>query len=176
MPELTAFAALMGPGGPGGMLGPGYQDKRLSRRGRRWLIAVCMLLSALLLGISIPWARHIMRYGAEFPPLESPVRVDSGDRFSLAVLDHGASSGDHWIMREPPAPSIAVLVHEDLVVSLFSRVGPDRSGCCGGTRYFTFDAGRPGNTTIELYNCFQGCDNPRTLQESTALHWDVEIE
>jgi len=135
-------------------------------------IAVVVVAAA---GALAPRAWHRLRYGAEYRASATTVLVAAGDRFSLVVDDRGASVGDSWSVQQQPDPDVARFVRDDLVTPLRIRIGRPAAGCCAGTRYFTFDAHGPGRTTIVLRNCFQGCDNARTRQASTAPRWTVIV-
>jgi hypothetical protein len=106
---------------------------------------------------------------------ETVVVVDRGDRFSLAVPDRGASVGDHWTMSAEPDGTIS-LVHSQLIAgNIVDRVLGPAPGGGGGTRYFVFDAHRPGTVTVTLHNCFQGCHDERTREASRDATWTVRV-
>jgi predicted secreted protein len=86
--------------------------------------------------------------GTEFR-MNSTVRVEPGERFTLSVPSN-ASAGDDWSVRRQPDPRVAVASGEEYV----SGSPADAAGG-GGTRYFIFTARERGETTIVLFNCFQ---------------------
>jgi Chagasin family peptidase inhibitor I42 len=145
------------------------------RRHRGWVITGAVAVVLVIAVVATPLTWHRLRYGAEFPVSASSARVQVGDRFSLTVNDLGGSVGDSWSVKEQSDPAVARLIHDELVLPFYERIGPRASGCCSGTHYFTFGARQPGTTTITLYDCFQGCGNQRTLRSSTTRSWTVVV-
>jgi hypothetical protein len=128
-----------------------------------------------LVGFGVDQAVQRSRYGDVHTEGATGVAVDRGSRFSLAVPDRGASVGDHWTAAVEPA-GIATLTRTDLVGgNLADRLLGPATGGGGGTRYFVFDARRPGSTMITLRNCFQGCDSDRTRGASRDAVWTVTV-
>lgn len=124
------------------------------------------LAAALLTGCSDntpgqPTPRTDSGHGKEFPATSTEhIAIAKGERFSL-VVDENASVGDGWEVKTPPDAKIARPEGDDYV-----STSPSGSVGGGGKRYFMFTALEPGNTSIELYNCFRGCTSERDKAES----------
>jgi hypothetical protein len=115
------------------------------------------------------------RYGEVHAEGAGTVTVDRGDRFSLAVPDRGASVGDHWTVSAEPDGALALVRSQLIAGNIVDRVLGPAPGGGGGTRYFVFDARRPGTATITLHNCFQGCHDERTREASRDATWTVRV-
>jgi hypothetical protein len=115
------------------------------------------------------------RYGGVHAEGTETVVVDRGDRFSLAVPDRGASVGDHWTMSAEPDGTISPVRSQLIAGNIVDRVLGPAPGGGGGTRYFVFDARRPGTVTVTLRNCFQGCHDERTREASRDATWTVRV-
>lgn len=146
---------------------------------RRRTVVLGVLVGILLYLVALPYVWRWQRYGSVYRSQTPSIQVDRGDRFSLAVSDAGASVGASWRVQEQTDPAVAGLRRTEVVRSLpvvvYHRVaGPFYDGG-GGTRYFTFDARKTGRTTIVLYDCYRGCDDPGDLRYSKAVRWDVVV-
>jgi inhibitor of cysteine peptidase len=115
------------------------------------------------------------RYGGVHAEGTETVVVDRDDRFSLAVPDRGASVGDHWTMSAEPDGTISLVRSQLIAGNIVDRVLGPAPGGGGGTRYFVFDAHRPGTVTVTLHNCFQGCHDERTREASRDATWTVRV-
>jgi predicted secreted protein len=146
-----------------------------TRARRRWIVAlaVVLLLVAGSAGGYAVW-RHIT-YGAVATQDNTVVRVDTGERFSLAVPDRGASVGDSWTAKASPDGPVALHEQRMVASNLSDRLIGANAGGGGGTRYFVFDARKRGTVTITLHNCFQGCRDERTNDLSRTIEWQVTI-
>jgi inhibitor of cysteine peptidase len=143
---------------------------------QRWWVAVLATMGLVgLIGFVVDTVVRRSRYGDVHSEGAAGVAVDRSGRFSLAVRDRGASVGDHWTAAVAPE-GIATLRRSELVGgSIVDRMFGPATGGGGGTRYFVFDARRPGATTITLRNCFQGCDSDRTRGASRDAVWTVTV-
>jgi hypothetical protein len=134
---------------------------------------------AILLVVAVTWASvaayRRVRYGREYDESRPAVRVGTGDRFSVEVHDRGGSVGDSWTAKTEPEGLLTARGDVLRGTFLISDVLPASDGCCGGTRLFTFDAGRPGTVTVTLSNCFQGCDSPTGRRYSRSVAWAVTV-
>jgi predicted secreted protein len=66
-----------------------------------------------------------------------------------------------WQLKGPPDHKIAKTEDEDYVSdSDQGNVGG------GGKRFFVFTAAEPGDSSIEIYNCFRGCQSEADKQRS----------
>ncbi|GAT64608.1 chagasin family peptidase inhibitor I42 [Planomonospora sphaerica] len=77
------------------------------------------------------------------------VEVAPGQRFSLAV-DENASVGDSWRMEALPDVAVASFISDE-----YEHEGEPGTTGGGGTRYFVFNAKRPGTTAVTLSNCWR---------------------
>jgi hypothetical protein len=128
-----------------------------------------------LVGVAVARGIQRTRYGDVHDEGSAAVAVDSGHRFSLAVPDRTASVGDHWTAAVAPE-GIATLAHSELIGgNVIDRVIGPATGGGDGTRYFVFDARRPGSATITLHNCFQNCNSDRTREASRDAVWTVTV-
>jgi predicted secreted protein len=100
-------------------------------------------------------------HGKEFDGTVTPhIQVKPGERFSV-VLPENASVGDKWELKAPPDQKIAKTEEDDYV----SDSGPGNVGG-GGKRFFVFTAAQAGDSSIEVYNCFRGCQSEADKQRS----------
>jgi hypothetical protein len=146
---------------------------------RRWsmftLAGLAALLVAGLAGVTTVRGVQRARYGEVYRPDRTTIAASPGGRFSVAVPDRGPSVGDRWSVDVRP-PGAAVLARNTLVpANLLDRLVGPANGGGGGTRLFVFDARRSGPASIELHNCFQGCDTDRTRAASRAVTWTVTV-
>jgi predicted secreted protein len=148
--------------------------RQVGLRGVIRLAAGAAVAAALLTGCSddpppstpTPATGH----GTEIVPEDNKhIAVKRGERFSLVVEDN-ASVGDMWQIRTPPDPRIATGGTEDYVPS-----GPPGTIGGGGKRYFVFTANEPGDTSIELYNCFRGCQSEQDIARSVSYTLHVTV-
>jgi inhibitor of cysteine peptidase len=147
-------------------------ERTLRQVGLRGVIAAAMA-GALLAGCSnespAP-APPASGHGAEIvPENDKRITVKRGERFSLVVEDN-ASVGDMWQVRTPPDPNIVTAESED-----FAASGPSGSVGSGGKRYFVFSAKEPGDTSIELYNCFRGCQSEQDISRSVSYTMRITV-
>jgi hypothetical protein len=139
------------------------------------MLVLAAVLLVGLVGVVVTTGIQRARYGEVHAEGAATVTVDRGNRFSLAVPDRGASVGDHWTTAVAP-DGAAVLVHSELIGdNIVDRMIGPAAGGGGGTRYFVFDARRSGSVTITLHNCFQGCGDDRTREESRDAVWTVTV-
>jgi hypothetical protein len=140
---------------------------------------VFALAAVLLIGLAgvVVVARNAQRgrYGQVYGEAPSTVAVGRGGRFSLAVADRGASVGDRWAAELRPAEAVTLARSELVAGNLLDRLTGPAVGGGGGTRYFTFDARRPGSVTIMLRNCYRGCDDEATRAQSREVTWTVTV-
>ncbi len=133
-----------------------------------------IVLIVAVVATGLTWRGHA-RFGAIADEQTTTLTVNVGGRFSLAVPDRGASVGDHWTASADPAGLVELVEKERMAAGLWDQVfGPSLDGGAG-SRYFRYDAKRPGQVTITLSNCFQGCRNDHTRAESKTLSWTVTI-
>ncbi len=86
------------------------------------------------------------------------IRVDQGERFSLAVSD-SPGVGDKWTLRGRPDSKVTSFVTE-----IYEAEG-DEPGS-SGVRYYVFDADARGTTTATLFNCYRCHGGAPKTQES----------
>ena len=135
-----------------------------------WSAAAVLLVGGLTWG-GVALHRY-ETYGTEFTESDLTVTVDAGDRFSLAVLDRGASVGDGW-SAEPGAlltPQGSSVRYD----SLLADIGEKPAGCCQGTRYFVFDTEATGRTQVTLTNRFRGGRKP-SHPENRSVTWQITV-
>lgn len=137
------------------------------------MLAVVLLLVAGGAGGYALW-RHLT-YGTVATEDDPVVRVDAGDRFSIAVPDRGASVGDWWTVKSSPEGPVALRGERMVPSNLSDRLFGPNPGGGGGTRYFVFDAKKPGTVTITLHNCFQGCRDAQSDGLSRTVEWQVTV-
>lgn len=90
----------------------------------------------------------------EFTLDDTRIEVEPGESFTIAVEDN-ASVGDDWSMSGKPDAAVVTTGGDHYVAdSEEDTVGG------GGTRYFEFEARAAGTTSVELFNCYRGCDTP----------------
>ncbi|MPZ81948.1 MAG: hypothetical protein GEV28_16765 [Actinophytocola sp.] len=105
-------------------------------------------------GTTVPEATE-PEHGTEFSVEDTHIEVARGESFTIAVTDN-ASVGDKWTLSEEPDAAVVTTNGDDYVPdSADNREGD------GGTRYFLFDATAAGTTSLALFNCFQGCHQPK---------------
>ncbi len=137
----------------------------------------CVIAVVLWAGIS--WgavaARRRVIFGDVHTEAAKSVTVGRGDHFSLAVRDRGGSVGDHWT-QQTAAPEIVTLREErhEPHGGVLAKLDGDGGG--DGTRYFVFDARKPGVTTVVLRNCFQGCAPGWRDELSRSVTWQITVE
>jgi len=109
-------------------------------------------------------------HGKEFPAATTPhIAIGHGERFSVVVPDN-ASVGDMWQLKTPPDTKIATADTEDHVAD-----SPTGTVGGGGKRYFVFTAHQPGESAIELYDCFRGCQSAddKARSKTYEIHLSV---
>ncbi|GAA3139100.1 hypothetical protein GCM10010466_32800 [Planomonospora alba] len=77
------------------------------------------------------------------------VEVAPGERFSLAVAEN-ASVGDSWKLEELPDVALLSYIGDEYE----HEGGSDTTGG-GGTRYYVFNAKRPGTASVTVSNCWR---------------------
>lgn len=125
---------------------------------RRFAAAVAAL--ALLLGSGCSVERSGDARAGEDEPTEftiedTNIAVEPGESFTIAVEDN-ASVGDDWSLRAKPDTDVVTAGGDHYV----SDSAEDTAGG-GGMRYFRFEARSAGTTSVELRNCYRGCDDPK---------------
>ncbi|GAA1808189.1 protease inhibitor I42 family protein [Planosporangium flavigriseum] len=142
---------------------------------RRWIWALAAVVLVGVAGVAVVTGVQRSRHGEVHNGGTTTVAVERSHRFSLAVPDRGASVGDHWTAAVAPDGVVTLVRSEQAAGNLLDRlIGPNIGGGAG-TRYFVFDARRPGSATITLHNCFQGCGDDRTRSESRDVTWTVTV-
>ncbi len=138
-----------------------------------WCVIAVVLWVGIGLGAST--VRRQVVFGDVHTEAAKAVTVGRGDRFSLAVRDRGASVGDHWTQRTA-APDVVTVREErhEPAGGVLAKLGGDGGG--DGTRYFVFEARRPGTTTVVLSNCFQGCTPGWREAVSRSISWTITVE
>jgi hypothetical protein len=144
---------------------------------RRILVRVVAVL--VLIG-GTGWAtlaiRHHLIFGTVFDEKALRPTVDRGERFSLAVPDHGASVGDEWSPTESPEGLLRADGNRQVMSNPYDRIFGPQIGGGAGTRYFTYTASRSGTVTVQLYNCFEGlCNRGLNDPVSRAVTWTITV-
>lgn len=144
------------------------------RRWMAWSVAAVILLVVVVAGGTAIHRR--VTYGHFHDEADRSITTSVNAVFTVVVPDRGASVGDHWTVAVGDSAIArqvrSTLVSDGIVDRLF---GPEPGGG-GGKRFVTFRAKAAGVTTIDLTNCFQGCDNDRTRAESRTVSWTVTVE
>ncbi|MFC4060120.1 protease inhibitor I42 family protein [Planomonospora corallina] len=78
-----------------------------------------------------------------------PVEVAPGERFSLAVAEN-ASVGDSWKLEELPDVALLSYIGDE-----YEHGGEPGTTGGGGTRYYVFNAKRPGTASVTISNCWR---------------------
>jgi hypothetical protein len=139
-----------------------------------WVVVVVVVLGLLTWG-GVAIYRHQV-YGTVYSESQTTVTVGKGDRFSLAVPDRGGSVGDAWNARADPADLVSFQGRRTRYNALIDRVRDPLLGGGDGTTFFTYDAAAAGTVKITLHNCFQGCNNARTIAASPTITWTITVK
>lgn len=91
-----------------------------------------------------------------FDEPEGTIEVQAGEEFRFD-LGENPSTGYLWRFTRRPDPSVVRVLGDDFELE---EGGEDRDGA-GGTRRFTFRAGRPGRTRIAMEDVFTGGERGR---------------
>jgi inhibitor of cysteine peptidase len=143
------------------------------RRVLWWSLAVVIVVAAGGWG-ALAW-RERATFGTKITDDRLTVRVEPGDRFSLAVPDRGASVGDSWSDKVTPEGVLAAVDDRKVMSDLRDRmIGPEAGGGAG-TRYFIYTARAPGTARVILANCFRGCGDGYTRGLSRSVTWTVTV-
>jgi hypothetical protein len=139
-----------------------------------WTVAAIVVLAGAATWGGLAWHRHAT-YGTIATEDHPTLTLDRGDRFSLAVRDHGPSIGDHWTAQPPAGDMISAAGHRNIPFSLLARIGIDTGEIGGGdgTTYFLYDARRSGTATVTLSNCYRGCTEPSP--ETRDVSWTITV-
>lgn len=138
----------------------------------RLLLVTCIPVIALLAacGTDEPVGPVSAAHGKEFPAASTPhIAIGHGERFSV-VVDENASVGDRWQVKQAPDPKIATPDRDEYVAD-----SPGGTVGGGGKHYFVFTAHEPGDSAIELYDCFRGCtsDSDKAQSKTYEIHLTV---
>jgi predicted secreted protein len=137
----------------------------------RPLLVTCVSLIALVstaCGEDQPAAPS--GHGQEFPAAVNPhIQIEHGKRFSVVVAEN-ASVGDSWQLKTPPDATIATAEQDDYVSD-----SPSGTVGGGGKRYFVFTAHQPGESALELYNCFRGCKSADDIARSKTYEIHLSV-
>jgi inhibitor of cysteine peptidase len=103
---------------------------------------------------------------AEFTVEDETIAVAPGESFTIAVEDN-PSVGDDWLLSDEPDEEV-VTAEGDHYVADSAANAPGS----GGTRYFRFEAHATGTTSVELLNCYRGCQDP---EDERRYLIDIEV-
>jgi predicted secreted protein len=140
---------------------------------RRCVVAAVVIAAVALLGSGCSVERsggdaRPERGGpAEFTVEDRTIAVASGESFTIAVEDN-PSVGDDWLLSDEPDEEIVTAEGDHYVADPEEE---DTAGG-GGTRYFRFEAHSVGTTTVELLNCYRGCQDP---EDEHRYPIDIEV-
>jgi predicted secreted protein len=108
--------------------------------------------------------------GNEFQASVTPhIAVRRGERFSVWV-EENQSAGDWWQLRQAPGSMIAVTEQDEYVAD-----APSGTVGGGGKHYFRFTAKQSGESAIELYDCFRGCQTAQDQQRSRSYEIHLSV-
>jgi hypothetical protein len=138
-------------------------------------VAVVLVVAVVVAAVVGLLIRRNTRYGTVLDRRATSATVKVGDRFTLKVPDRGPSVGDNWSATAQPGDVVTLVEEELLSGSLTDRILGPADGGGGGNRYFLFDARRPGQVTITLTNCFQGCQTESARAASETVTWTVTV-
>jgi hypothetical protein len=140
-----------------------------------WVVAVLVVVAGA--GWATLAIRHHLIFGTVFDEKALRPTVDRGERFSLAVPDHGASVGDEWSPTVNPEGLLRARGNRQVMSNPWDRIFGPQIGGGAGTRYFTYTASRSGTVTVRLYNCFQGlCQSGRNDPWSRGVTWTITVK
>jgi inhibitor of cysteine peptidase len=143
------------------------------RRRAIWTLAAVVLVVAGSVGGMAVYRRAT--YGIKYGEHQPNVAVSEGGIFTIVVRDRGPSVGDNWTASVSDEATVSP-IRSTLIPSSFLDpwFGPKKGGG-GGQRLITFRAKAPGNATVTLRNCFQGCWDGRTRALSRSVSWSVSV-